>query len=117
MTWMDMSDAEIAETLRAFGAPAFRTKQVKEWLNKGTRPQDMSNLPKDLRLKMQEISFGGASIFRKYVSAKDGTIKYLFALEDDNIVEGVLMGIPTETRFACLRRSAAIWGANSAPPP
>ena len=36
MTWMDMSDAEIAETLRAFGAPAFRTKQVKEWLNKGT---------------------------------------------------------------------------------
>lgn len=91
MTWMDMSDAEIAETLRAFGTPAFRTKQVKEWLNKGTRPQDMSNLPKDLRLKMQEIPFGGASIFRKYVSAKDGTIKYLFALEDDNIVEGVLM--------------------------
>ncbi len=91
MTWMDMSDAEIAETLRAFGAPAFRTKQVKEWLNKGTRPQDMSNLPKDLRLKMQEIPFGGAAIFRKYVSAKDGTIKYLFALEDDNIVEGVLM--------------------------
>ncbi len=91
MTWMDMTDTEIATALQSFGAPAFRTKQVKEWLKKGVRPAEMSNLPRDLREKMSGIPFGGATIFRKYISAKDGTIKYLFALEDDNIVEGVLM--------------------------
>ncbi len=91
MNWMDMTQPEIAETMRSLGAPAFRAKQVAEWLKKGVRPADMSNLPKDLRSKMEEIPFGGATIFRKYVSSRDGTVKYLFALEDDNIVEGVLM--------------------------
>ena len=91
MTWMDMTEIEITEALQSFGAPKFRTKQVKAWLKKGVRPTEMSDLPKELREKMSEIPFGGATIFRKYVSAKDGTIKYLFALEDNNIVEGVLM--------------------------
>ena len=91
MTWMDMTEIEITEALQSFGAPKFRAKQVKAWLKKGVRPTEMSNLPKELREKMSEIPFGGATIFRKYVSAKDGTIKYLFALEDNNIVEGVLM--------------------------
>lgn len=91
MNWMDFSQTEIAETMRSFGAPAFRTKQVAEWLKKGVRPADMTNLPKDLRQKMSSVPFGGATIFQKYVSPKDGTVKYLFALEDGNIVEGVLM--------------------------
>jgi len=91
MYWMDMNDAEISEAMRSFGAPAYRTKQVSEWLKKGVRPSDMSNLPKSLREQMESIPFGGATIFRKYVSSRDGTVKYLFALEDDNIVEGVLM--------------------------
>ena len=91
MYWMDMTEQEIADTVGAFGVPKFRAAQVKEWLNRGVRPKDMTNLPKDLRAKLDTIPFGGATIFQKRVSPKDGTIKYLFELEDGNLVEGVLM--------------------------
>lgn len=91
MYWMDMTEQEIADAVGAFDVPKFRIRQVSDWLNKGVRPADMHNLPKDLRTKMEAIPFGGAKIYDKRVSPKDGTIKYLFELEDGNLVEGVLM--------------------------
>ncbi len=91
MYWMDMTDSEIAEAVGSFGVPKFRIGQVQEWLHKGVRPQEMSNLPKALREQMETIPFGGARIYDKRVSPKDGTVKYLFELEDGNLVEGVLM--------------------------
>ena len=91
MYWMDMTDSEIAEAVGSFGVPKFRIGQVQEWLYKGVRPQEMSNLPKALREQMETIPFGGARIYDKRVSPKDGTVKYLFELEDGNLVEGVLM--------------------------
>ena len=91
MYWMDMTEQEIADAVGAFGVPKFRVGQVKEWLRKGVRPKDMTNLPKDLREKLETIPFGGAVIYEKRVSPKDGTVKYLFELEDGNLVEGVLM--------------------------
>jgi 23S rRNA (adenine2503-C2)-methyltransferase len=51
----------------------------------------MSNLSKALRERLAELPFGGAEIYEKRVSQKDGTVKYLFALDDGNMVEGVLM--------------------------
>lgn len=91
MYWMDMTEQEIADAVGAFDVPKFRIRQVSDWLNKGVRPADMHNLPMDLRAKMEAIPFGGATIYDKRVSPKDGTIKYLFELEDGNLVEGVLM--------------------------
>ena len=91
MYWMDMTESEIADAVGAFGVPKFRVGQVMEWLRKGVRPEDMTNLPKDLRAKLETIPFGGARIYQKRVSPKDGTVKYLFELEDGNLVEGVLM--------------------------
>ena len=91
MYWMDMSDSEIADVVGSLGVPKFRIGQVQEWLHKGVRPQDMSNLPKTLREQLDKIPFGGVRIYDKRVSPKDGTIKYLFELEDGNLVEGVLM--------------------------
>lgn len=91
MYWMDMTETEIANAVGSFGVPKFRIGQVQNWLYKGVRPQEMTNLLKDLRDKLDTIPFGGARIFDKRVSPKDGTIKYLFELEDGNLVEGVLM--------------------------
>ena len=91
MYWMDMTEQEIADAVGAFGVPKFRVSQVKDWLNKGVRPMEMHNLPKAFREQLSSIPFGGATIYRKLVSPKDGTVKYLFRLEDDNLVEGVLM--------------------------
>jgi len=86
-----MSIAELTELMAELGEPKFRARQVFEWLSKGARPEEMTNLSKSLREKLSELKYGGAEIYDKRISQKDGTIKYLFRLEDGNIVEGVLM--------------------------
>lgn len=88
---MDATQNEISALLVELGEPRYRAKQVYDWLNRGVRPKDMSNLPLSLRNKLSEYPFGGSNIFERFVSKKDGTVKYLFELEDGNLVEGVLM--------------------------
>ena len=84
---------ELAAQLKSNGYPAFRAKQIREWLDRGVTDFDqMTNLPKDLRQKMAEIySVPGVKILRKLVSSIDGTVKYLFQLDDGETVESVLM--------------------------
>jgi len=83
---------ELQEEIKQLGLPAFRAKQVYSWLMRGQEPDGMSNLPKTLREQLKEnYTLGGAKIVKKLVSKKDGTIKYLYQLEDGQTVEGVLM--------------------------
>lgn len=83
--------------------PAFRGKQVYEWLwKKGARSfNEMSNLSLETREWLDaNYSILTVSIYAKQISS-DGTIKLAFKLHDDAIIEGVL--IPTETRMtACV---------------
>lgn len=88
---MDYNLEELSALLAELQQPRFRAKQVYAWLLQGKRPEEMTNLPKSLREALSEIPFGGVEVYQKYVSQKDGTIKYLFAFEDGNLVEGVLM--------------------------
>lgn len=87
----DMDYSALAETLASLSEPKFRAKQVWEWLCRGARPSEMTNLPLSLREKLACIPYGGVEIAKKLVSQRDGTVKYLFALDDENLVEGVLM--------------------------
>lgn len=87
----DMTMEALADLLASLGEPTFRAKQVYAWLNMGVRPADMTNLPKPLREKLAALPFGGVEVERKLVSPRDGTQKYLFRLDDENLVEGVLM--------------------------
>ena len=82
---------EVAALFSDWGEPGFRAKQTYEWLVRGVRPQQMTNLPKPLRDRLDAIPFGTVEIAQKHCSARDGTQKYLFQLEDENLVEGVLM--------------------------
>lgn len=88
---MDMSFTEISDLLSSWGEPGFRSKQVYSWLNCGVRPSGMQNLPKVLRQRLGEIYFGGAKILEVYKSTMDDTEKYLYSLDDGELVEGVLM--------------------------
>ena len=57
---------------------------------------EMTNLSKDLRKKLSErCVLTHLEIVEKYVSAIDGTAKYLFKLSDDRIIESVLMHYKT----------------------
>lgn len=82
---------EVAKLLSDFGEPRYRAKQVYAWLVRGVLPVEMTNLPKTLREKLAALPYGAVSIFQKRLSERDGTAKFLFSLEDENLVEGVLM--------------------------
>lgn len=87
----EMSFDEVSALVAEYGEKPFRAKQIYGWLARGIHPSEMTNIPSALREKLSSLPFGGVTIYRKFKSEKDGTQKYLFALEDGNIVEGVLM--------------------------
>lgn len=88
-----MDQAELAAFLRELGQPAFRTKQIFQWLHRGVRSFDeMTNLSKALRETLARTCVLTPPVVeRKQVSAQDGTIKYLWRLSDGNCIETVLM--------------------------
>ncbi len=88
-----MTPEEIAAYLKELGQPAFRAKQVFRWLYRGVSSfEEMSDLPKALRQKLAETcQLTPPMVARKQVSARDGTIKYLWQLSDGNCIETVLM--------------------------
>ena len=93
MNLKSMTLPELTATLKELGQPAFRGKQVYTWLHKGVRSyEEMTNLPKGLRDVLQErFPIQPPEVVRKQESQKDGTIKYLWKLQDGNCVETVLM--------------------------
>ena len=90
---LSMLPEELAEEFKKKGFPAFRAKQVTEWLKKGVSFFDeMNNLSKEMReILKQEYHLYRPVILRKQVSKLDGTVKYLWGLEDGNAVETVVM--------------------------
>ena len=88
-----MTLEELTAWFKDQGEPAFRAKQVFQWLYRGvTSFDEMSNLSKALRQKLSATCFITApKVARKQVSALDGTIKYLWELGDGNCIETVLM--------------------------
>ena len=87
-----MTRAEMETWAGSQGLPAFRGKQLFRWIHQGADFAEMTNLPKDLRQKLQETAVAQpVSIRTERTSRLDGTVKFLFALRDGNCVEGVLM--------------------------
>ncbi|MBQ9270526.1 MAG: 23S rRNA (adenine(2503)-C(2))-methyltransferase RlmN [Oscillospiraceae bacterium] len=88
-----MNPAELEQDFKELGLQKFRAKQVFSWLHRGARSFDeMTNLSKDLRLRLSEqYEISAPEVVRKQESKKDGTIKYLWRMKDGNCVETVLM--------------------------
>ncbi len=83
---------ELAALFKEQGQPAFRAEQVFAWLHRGADFGEMTNLPKTLREWLMENAVAQpVSILETHVSKMDGTVKFLFGMEDGNCVEGVLM--------------------------
>ena len=84
---------ELETLLTDMNEPRFRAKQLFGWLSKDIGSFDeMSNLSKSLREKLaSKCRVYSPSVIRKQVSALDGTMKYLWELEDGNAVETVVM--------------------------
>ena len=85
--------AEIESALTSNGFEKFRTKQVLDWLSRGvTSFDEMTNLPQQLRAFLKErYVIPTAVVMRRQTSAIDGTVKYLFRLDDGEFIESVVM--------------------------
>ena len=85
---------ELTEVIRQMGDKPFRAKQIYQWLHQKLVKDfdEMSNLSKPLREKLKE-QFTLTALYPADVkiSQIDGTRKYLFRLEDGNVIESVWM--------------------------
>ena len=88
-----MTLEEMASFFKEMGQPAFRAKQVFQWLHRGAASfEEMTNLPKALQQHLaQTCRLTAPRVERRQESAQDGTIKYLWRLWDGNCIESVPM--------------------------
>jgi 23S rRNA (adenine2503-C2)-methyltransferase len=99
----NLSMEELLSSMQNIGEKAFRAKQVYEWLWKkdATSFEQMSNLSKDLRNKLEENYFIDHIQLDDQQISSDKTIKCAFSVGEGKVVEGVL--IPTTSRTtACI---------------
>ena len=86
-----LSDFNSEEIREALDILPYKAKQIFRWLAKGCDFAEMSDQSKAFRETLQENYFAqGVKKIKRLVS-EDGTEKYLFALNDGAVVEGVLM--------------------------
>ncbi|MBE7025631.1 MAG: 23S rRNA (adenine(2503)-C(2))-methyltransferase RlmN [Ruminococcaceae bacterium] len=72
--------------------PAFRAEQITKWLYSGASPDEMTNVPKALRERLKaELYTALPRIDTRLKSRIDGTVKYLFRMEDGAGIESVVM--------------------------
>lgn len=89
-----MNMEELVKFIEELGEKKFRAKQIYEWIHiKHVKSfEEMTNISKKFAEQLNEVctltSLEKADV---QIAKMDGTRKYLFALEDGNVIESVLM--------------------------
>ncbi|MBP1582966.1 MAG: 23S rRNA (adenine(2503)-C(2))-methyltransferase RlmN [Victivallales bacterium] len=99
----DLSLEALQDWLKSHQQPAFRAKQIHDWLYKkcATSFAEMGNLPQPLRQQLEQEFLACALAPLDTQRSDDGTTKWLSQLADGNAVETVL--IPAKDRITlCL---------------
>ena len=97
MTKIDIKSMNLPEMIvfmEGLGEKAFRAKQIYQWIHvkRVDSFDEMSNISKKLKETLEEQAYLTALKKEEVqVSKVDGTRKYLFLLEDGNVIESVLM--------------------------
>ena len=93
---LDFTKDELAKEIK----PSFRAKQIYQWIYKKyvNSFEDMKNLPKDMREKLEEEYDLQPLKTVKVETSSDGSKKYLFACKDGLTVESVLLPMKKEQR-------------------
>lgn len=91
---LNLTCNELKELLVSWDEPAYRADQIWGWLYRSlaTDFQEMTNLPQELRERLAEATLlQTMKPLEERVSADGLTRKVLFALQDDQTIESVLM--------------------------
>ncbi len=86
--------AQLQQKLADMGEPSFRAQQLYQWMHRklARNYDDMGNLPRKLREDLRErYGYTSLRLIKVQESQIDGTRKFLFGLEDGNVVESVWM--------------------------
>lgn len=97
------STAELRAWMAELGEPAYRGTQLATWIYRkaADRFEQMTDLPAALRARLNEIACISPNRLEAIQRSRDGTIKCLLALQDEQIIECVLL--PYEDRVSvCL---------------
>lgn len=89
-----MNLSEIITFLEGMGEKTFRAKQIYQWIHQKHIRQfsEMTNISKKLIAELEEKAYLTCLQQEEVqISQIDGTRKYLFLLEDGNVIESVLM--------------------------
>lgn len=103
-----LSPDDLNALFAVWGEPRYRVDQVWQWLyeRRAATFADMTNLPKALRTRLEaEATLGSLDLATEQEST-DGTIKRVYRLEDDQLIESVLMEYDDERRTACISTQA-----------
>ncbi|WP_419761850.1 23S rRNA (adenine(2503)-C(2))-methyltransferase RlmN [Caldalkalibacillus salinus] len=89
----DLTFEELQNWVVSVGEPKFRASQIFDWLyvKRVSRFEDMSNLSKGLREKLERSFTMHALDEALKQESEDGTIKFLFGLRDGYSIETVIM--------------------------
>ena len=89
-----MTITELTEVMKENGFPAFRGRQLYRWMHVSLARDyaEMTNIPKAMAQKLgEQYPLTSVRMIDRQVSKLDGTQKYLFAMQDDSLVESVFM--------------------------
>lgn len=85
---------ELKEEIAASGEKSFKAGQIYSWLHKRAAVSfdEMTDISKQLRENLEKnYDIYNCSIEKKLVSVYDDTVKYLFRLNDGELIESVVM--------------------------
>lgn len=87
-----MTYEELENYIIEHGYPKYRAGQIYQWIHQKLvrSPEEMKNLPKEIREFLKE-QWMGVEEEARFTSQLDGTNKFLFRLQDDNLIESVWM--------------------------
>ncbi len=91
---MSLTINELTQYVIELGEKSYRARQIYEWLHNKLVDsfEDMSNLPKSLMQLLDEQCFITTLVVEgQLASSENETIKYLFKLKDDHVIESVFM--------------------------
>lgn len=98
-----LSTEQLQAYFEEIGQPKFRAQQVEQWLwqKQAKSFDEMTNLPLEVRPKLEEDFVVNELTIAEEQLSNDGTVKLAFKLYDGRVVEGVL--IPVKDRMtACI---------------
>lgn len=90
---LDLNLVELKQWMKSNGESEFRAKQVSDWIYKGIwKFENMNNIPQSIKEKLKtNFNIGIPELVQEYISKQNDTRKYLFTLDDGNLIECVVM--------------------------